>query len=107
MEISGKTLRVVGHIKERGEGYLNQVARETGISKPTVLKIFGKLVSAGVLTHRRVGGAKLYTLDMQNRKTRGICMLLEEGPIVEKGKESSIHSAVREYLKRKALKPYV
>ncbi len=102
MEVSAKTLQIVEYVRSKGEGYLNQATRETKISKPTILKIFNRLASEGVFTCREVAGAKLYSLNQQNVKTKGICMLLDSGKEANRVKnEEAIRSLVKDYLRRK------
>ncbi len=82
LEVIGDTIenRIIDFLIEgRGSDYTKKdIAENCGISRPTLYKVFSKLVKEGIIKPTRaIGRVQLYTLNTGNEKIKALLKLEE------------------------------
>ncbi|MEM0492533.1 MAG: nucleotidyltransferase domain-containing protein [Candidatus Thermoplasmatota archaeon] len=72
MELDKNTMTIIKFFYEQKSGYLNELYRKTGVSKPTILKILRNLQEKKMLKQKNEANAKIYVIDLKNPITQKV-----------------------------------
>lgn len=77
MELDKNTMTIAKVFYEHKSSYLNELYRQTGVSKPTILKILKALTERGILKQRIEANSKIYFIDLNNSLAQKIFGLFD------------------------------